>query len=685
MKKINGKLKPVYDALIEQGFILFIPIIIIKFFDLFIFNIERFTGKFEIYRVFGIIILNELIFLILYLLTIGLLLSLIKKYSKPIYWFLTVLFSLVVLFTYLVTSQYFLTAYLILDHVILYFTLDELLEIAASETGRLSQQYFWYYVIPSLSLILLLIFNKKLISRIISSKAIKLTLALSLIVTSLNYITKNPKLTDKQKVIAISKPKFLFSSVFTHLMKKNELGDISEKEFYKSIKEFREFMNWETSAYQIEYPFAREFNLEVNDLSSYFNTFENAPNLVIVFCEGLSSTFSGSEATLGSFTPHLDSLYAQSLYWPNAISNADRTHGVFANALASLPHGYERGMLNLKSTFPQHLSIPKLLISNNYSSSFTYGGWGYFDNFEPFLRMNHIQTIWDQVYIENNDIYKLEDQGDAFTWGIHDKTMVDLYFKFKDTSNTQPYFDLFITLSLHSPFNIPEKDKYISLAKERLKNVPNGDNLFENSKDVIAAVIYQDDALGTFMNEYKKRPEYENTIFLFVGDHNVNTLPLRTELDSHAVPLAIFSSKLKKAKQFKDIVAHTDIPQSLLTVFQPYLTKKEIPEHTNWLGNGLSTKDKLSSDHPIFIGRFNGEIIGVIYKDTILMNEELYKINPQLKLTTIKDKSRKKNFEQQLRNYKIMNKYVIDERKLLLSSDTINYGNKDIQFYFPEY
>src|SRR5690554_5332762 len=300
MKKINGKLKPVYDALIEQGFILFIPIIIIKFFDLFIFNIERFTGKFEIYRVFGIIILNELIFLILYLLTIGLLLSLIKKYSKPIYWFLTVLFSLVVLFTYLVTSQYFLTAYLVLDHVMLYFTLDELLEIAASETGRLSKQYFWYYFIPVFVFFTLLIFNKKIILKITSSKKLKLISVLLLIFISLNYITKNPKLTEYQKSLVISKPKFLLSSLFTHILKKDDLSDISEKEFHASIRGFRKFMDWETSAFQIEYPFAREFNLENNNLSSYFNEFENAPNLVIVFCEGLSSTYSGDNAALRS-------------------------------------------------------------------------------------------------------------------------------------------------------------------------------------------------------------------------------------------------------------------------------------------------------------------------------------------------------------------------------------------------
>jgi len=685
MKMLPTKLKPILNALTEQALILFPSILIIKFFDLFIFEKEPFKTDGEMLRIFAIIVYKELIFIVIYLLTMGLLLSFIKLISRPVYWFLTILSSLLLLFVYLVTSQYYHTAYLILDHVILFFTLDELLEIAASETGRLANQYFWYYFLPILALVLALIFNKAIITKIISLKITKAIFAILLVVLGVNFMTKNDKLTEKQKTIVTSKPKYIFSSIISHLGEKNELENLNEKEFFTTVSELRNFMGWKASAHQIEYPFARKLENEENNLSEYFNTFDQAPNVVMVFCEGLSSTFSGPNAVLESLTPYLDELYAKSLYWPNTISNTDRTHGVFANALSSLPHGSVRGMLNLKSTFPQHLSIPKLLISNGYSSSFTYGGWGYFDNFEPYLRMNYVKSIRDKVVIIEKDIAQIEKKEDEFSWGFHDKKMVDLYFKFKDTSYNEPFFDIFITLSLHSPFNIPEEDRYRAIAKERLKNIKNGEILYENYKEVIAAIIYQDEALGNFMEEYKKRPEYENTIFVFVGDHNVNTLPLRSELDSHFVPLAIFSPNLKKNKTFKDIVAHTDIPHSLTTLISPYLNQKEIPQHTHWLGNGLSTKDILSASQPKFIGRFNGDVIGVIQNDTLLMNDKVYKIGQKLSISEINGGDRKTYFDKQIRNYKILNQYVVDSLKLMLPEDTLTYPNAEAKFFFPDY
>ncbi|PWH81263.1 LTA synthase family protein [Brumimicrobium oceani] len=685
MKMNFAKLKPLVRALIEQGLILFPSILIIRFFDLFLFEKEVFTTNGELLRIFAIILYKELVFLVLYLITVGLLLGLIKLASKPIYWFSTVLSSTFMVFLYLSTSQYYHTSYLLLDHVILFFTLDEILEIASTETGQVTGQFFWYYFSPILLLVLSFVFHKKISGFVFNSKIPKAIFATALIVLGVNFMTKNAFLTEKQKIIVTSKPKHIISSVINHWNEQNDLINLDKKEFFTTVNEFRDFMGWENSANQVDYPFNRKLRKNENHLETYFNEFDKAPNVVMVFCEGLSSTFSGPEAVLESMTPNLDKLYSKSLYWPNTISNTDRTHGVFANALASLPHGKVRGMLNLKSTFPQHLSIPKILVSNGYHSSFSYGGWGYFDNFEPFLKKNYVENIWDKDYLVEQGIYKVKDNGTAFTWGIQDNEMVDLYFELKGTNAKTPFFDIFLNLSLHSPFDIPQEEKYKAIAKERMKNVKDGETLYENYKEVIAAVIYQDEALGSFMEEYEKRPEYENTIFVFVGDHNVNTLPLRSELDSHYVPLAIFSPKLKQAKKFKDIVAHTDIPHSITTLLAPYLNVKEIPEQTSWIGNGLSTNNTLSADQPKFIGRFNGDIIGLIYADTLLMNDQLYKISGPLNITEIKGKERKKYFDHQLRNYKIMNQYVVDNLKLLLPADTLEYPNAKGDFFFPEY
>lgn len=50
------------------------------------------------------------------------------------------------------------------------------------------------------------------------------------------------------------------------------------------------------------------------------------PNLVFIVFEGLGTAFLGEENAYGGFTPFVDSLSQESLYWPNTLSTTGRTH-----------------------------------------------------------------------------------------------------------------------------------------------------------------------------------------------------------------------------------------------------------------------------------------------------------------------------------------------------------------------
>ena len=64
-----------------------------------------------------------------------------------------------------------------------------------------------------------------------------------------------------------------------------------------------------------EYPFLRVD--ETPDVLGKFFTIHPAtpPNIVFILVEGLGKAFSGPNAYLGSFTPFLDKLAGESLYW----------------------------------------------------------------------------------------------------------------------------------------------------------------------------------------------------------------------------------------------------------------------------------------------------------------------------------------------------------------------------------
>ncbi len=685
---IKENLFSIYKSLVEQALILLIPVLILRLFDYNLAESYVFTTGFEKVEALFIIFYKELKLILLYLLSIGLALAFIKLRFKNTYTFLTFIFTFLFLLIYLFVTQYFYTANIRLDHVILSFSFSEIKYIASTEFSTLFNKFFLLYLSTLLSFIVLFIYRKKLLSRLFSTKTRHLVSLLILLgIGSIGYFKKS-KLNVKKELWVSSKPYYLLDSIYNHY-KHGSGGTAWEGDrvkFIEHIKSFREFMNWESSIIQNEFPLLRKYNWDKGDLSTYFHEFDSPPNLVMVFCEGLSSSFSGPKARLGSLTPILDSIYAKSLYWPNTLSNTDRTFGVFSNALASLPPGFERGMLNIKVPFPEHVSLPKILSNNGYKSSFTYGGWGYFDNYEPFLKMNQVDFIFDEVFMEKEGIITKERDKETYPWGLPDKELIQVYLeKLKSRYNQEPYFDIILTSSLHSPYNIPNQEDYMKVVRKRLEQM-NGDvGAYKNHNKEVSAVIYQDEAIGNLMRAYQKREDYENTIFLFVGDHNVRAFPMDSWLESHHVPLAIYSPKLKQAKEFQDIVSQADIPQSILSVFAPYIEKNLLPENNAWVGEGLSFNDKTIADKPIFLGRFSGDLVGVVYQDTLLLDRELYLIRDFLKISPLNNaKERKDFFLNQLQNYSEINSYVVNNQKIISDPEVSMFPNLKVDFYFPE-
>lgn len=90
---------------------------------------------------------------------------------------------------------------------------------------------------------------------------------------------------------------------------------------------------------------------------------------------------------------------------------------------------------------------------------------------------------------------------------------------------------------------------------------------------------------------------------------------------------------------------------------------------------GLTTTNDLKAAHPIFLGDFKGKLKGVIKSDTLYLNDKLYKIKPQMLVEKIKPKENER-YKNVLEDYKIINKYVFENDKLLLTTDTTYFNRK---------
>ncbi len=191
-----------------------------------------------------------------------------------------------------------------------------------------------------------------------------------------------------------------------------------------------------------QYPFLHKD--ETPDvLGPFFNTAPTPPNVVIIIVEGLGRAFTGPDAYLGSFTPFVDSLAQQSLYWENFLSEGERTFAVLPSILGSLPFG-QQGFADLGAQMPDHLSLPGILKKNGYTSAFYYGGSAKFDNMTAFLRKEGVARIVDEPTFGAG--YQKMPGVNGFTWGYGDKDLFRHYLAVNSPTDTQPKLQVLLTV-----------------------------------------------------------------------------------------------------------------------------------------------------------------------------------------------------------------------------------------------
>ncbi len=213
------------------------------------------------------------------------------------------------------------------------------------------------------------------------------------------------------------------------------------------------------------YPFFHDDSTR-DVLTPFFNKEQKPPNIVILLVEGLGRAFTNEGAYLGNFTPFIDSLAGQSLYWKNFLSEGGRTFAVLPSVLGSLPFG-KNGFLEMGSQMPPDLSLVNILKKNGYHSSFYYGGDARFDNMDLFLQKNGIDELNDGRTFPPG--YTKLPANNGFSWGYNDKELFRRYLDIPGgRRGTASTLSVILTVSTHSPFKINDPGKYTQWFEKRM-------------------------------------------------------------------------------------------------------------------------------------------------------------------------------------------------------------------------
>jgi uncharacterized sulfatase len=405
------------------------------------------------------------------------------------------------------------------------------------------------------------------------------------------------------------------------------------------------------------YPFLHSDSV-ADVLSPFFKSNPTPPNIVIVLVEGLGRAFTNEGGYLGNFTPFVDSLSGKSIYWKNFLSEGGRTFAVLPSILGSLPFA-KNGFLELGDGMPTHLSLLSLLKYNGYHTSFYYGGDSKFDNMQSFLQKNGTDEINDEKSFPAGYVRLPAPNG--FSWGYNDKELFRHYLLTRDEKATAPQLSVVLTVSTHNPFAINEEDKYLQQFEQRMTKLGFDDakkNEYRNYKLQYASILYLDDALRGFFNEYKKRSDYNNTIFLITGDHRMPEIPMSDKIDRYHVPLIIYSPMLKRTSQIASVSTHFDISPSLLA-YMHHNYKTKGPSLVSWIGQGLDTNRNFENLHNYPLMQTKTDIIDFIMGEYHLNGDNLFKLNAELGEDPIHDDDKANQLKNAFDQFKKRNNQII--------------------------
>ena len=458
--------------------------------------------------------------------------------------------------------------------------------------------------------------------------------------------------------IELNKSRFLAEEAFDHWM----FGGEYYFDFYLRGNSLFSMVKKEYS--NPEYPFLHQAQYP-DVLTPFFDSLEQAPDVVFILAESFGKAYSGKDAYLGSFTPFLDSLESHSLVWLNNISSTGRTFGILPGVMGGLPFG-EKGFLEMYPEYPYHASLISVLRDNGYKSRFFIGSDRKFDHEGDFLEYQQIDQLEDESTFFPQ--FQKTPSTTGFSWGYPDKDLFQNALLKLPTEKTGPELRIFQTQTSHDPYIVPQRDFYLQKFQAHLRDKLQLSDAkiqeYSAYQDIYMTILYADDAIRLFFEEYSKRPEYENTIFVITGDHRLPEIPMSSRLDRFHVPLLIFSPKLKRTDYFKGITSHFEVTPTLLS-FLKQNAGIVLPQEVTWQGEVLDTARTFQSKLSMPLMRNKNQLVDYLSGDFFLSDDQIFLISDGLNIDPVLDADVETRLIGEFEEFKNKNSYTVQTRKLL--------------------
>ncbi|WP_235964461.1 LTA synthase family protein [Pedobacter gandavensis] len=270
------------------------------------------------------------------------------------------------------------------------------------------------------------------------------------------------------------------------------------------------------------------------------------PNVVMVIIESFTADLTHTLGNEEGITPHFDSLMHKGVLFDRVYSPGSRTDKGIIASLAGFPTLAAGSIVRYPEKMQKLPAISSSLAKNGYHTSFYYGGESEFDNYKAFILSHHYQKLIDKNNFSGN--------APKSFWGQYDEAVFDRQLQELSTEK-QPFYSTLLTLTNHEPYTLPGKHKFGNA---------------NNVEQFKSTAYYTDSCINAYLNNAKKQPWYNNTLFIFVADHG-HVLPKQNaDISSpsrYHIPLVFFGEVIKKefrGKKYSNVASQVDIAATLL-------------------------------------------------------------------------------------------------------------------------
>lgn len=284
-------------------------------------------------------------------------------------------------------------------------------------------------------------------------------------------------------------------------------------------------------------------------------------NVIVVILESFASHKSGLSGNPLQPTPHFDRIAENSLYFRNFFTPTAGTARSVFTAITGLPDVQLYGTSSRNPVVVnQHVILDAF---KGYEMYYFLGGSASWANMRAMLK-NNISEL--HLYEEGSYESPRVD-----VWGISDLAL------FKEAHNIfqgvkKPFFAVIQTSGNHRPYTIPADNEGFeprTLPHEELIRYG------FHSLDEFNSYRFMDHSIGYFMNSARQSGYFDNTIFVFFGDHGISgdagihTHASETQLGLglNRVPLVIHAPALfREGKTLDTVASEMDVMTSLASI-----------------------------------------------------------------------------------------------------------------------